>query len=49
MCEKLHSWRPVYIRDVGLRHGVVEVFDFLDIARPVVVMYPVMFNCMASE
>jgi hypothetical protein len=39
----------VYIRDIGFCHGVVEVFDFMDVSRPVIVIYPVMCNFVASE
>jgi len=39
----------VCIRDVDFCHSVLEVFEFWDIARPLVVIYPVVFNCMASD
>jgi hypothetical protein len=46
---KFRFMATVYIRDKGFCHSVVEVFDFWDVARPVVVIYPVMFNFVASE
>jgi len=46
---KFRFMATVYIRDIGFCHSVVEVFDFWDVARPLVVIYPVMFNFVASE